>query len=320
MTTLRWSINIFLLTITSLLLAFDSSDSVHEHIAQIYEKKSDLLKSVDQNLSYGYSLEQESLVVNKNLDKIKEQASLSRSEGLNQMRQTLYWHFHDDRGQLLSGLMEAKTPLPRLSLMAQLRKKNQVRLKGIIQKEKFLEHSLEGLQLKQEDSWALYYKQLNLLEALEEEEKVLKTILAELLQSEHEKAQHSLDKEDLLVFDKNTLSSPLLHFPKRAKKDFMGAHIIEAKKGEEIRAVADGTVIFSDCLKGLGNMLIIEHTDKYLSLYANCEKSLASTGHQVLQGQTIALVGNSGQMGTEGLYFELRSHGDLLELPQTWLP
>ena len=49
---------------------------------------------------------------------------------------------------------------------------------------------------------------------------------------------------------------------------------IAARAGEEVRAVADGRVVFADWLRGFGNLLIVDHGDAYMSLYGNNESPL----------------------------------------------
>ncbi|NMG05296.1 murein hydrolase activator EnvC family protein, partial [Azoarcus taiwanensis] len=44
---------------------------------------------------------------------------------------------------------------------------------------------------------------------------------------------------------------------------------IRAREGEQVVAVAPGEVVFSDWLRGYGNLLIIEHDDDYLTIYGN---------------------------------------------------
>lgn len=84
---------------------------------------------------------------------------------------------------------------------------------------------------------------------------------------------------------------------------------IRAAEGLEVRAVASGAVVFSDWLRGFGNLLIIDHGDDFLSVYGNNESLLASVGASIKGGDTVATVGNSGGNPDSGLYFELRHKG-----------
>lgn len=93
---------------------------------------------------------------------------------------------------------------------------------------------------------------------------------------------------------------------------------IAAKGGEEIRAVAAGRVVYADWLRGFGNMLIIDHGDSYMTLYANAESLLKQVGETIRGGDTIATVGNSGGNAESGLYFEMRHAGKPFD-PLTWV-
>jgi septal ring factor EnvC (AmiA/AmiB activator) len=92
---------------------------------------------------------------------------------------------------------------------------------------------------------------------------------------------------------------------------------IRAAEGVEVKAVAEGTVVFSDWLRGFGNLLVIDHGDDFLSVYGNNESLLAAVGAGVRNGQSIATVGNSGGNPESGLYFELRHRGLAFD-PMKW--
>ena len=92
---------------------------------------------------------------------------------------------------------------------------------------------------------------------------------------------------------------------------------IRAAEGAEVRAVAAGAVVFSDWLRGFGNLLIIDHGDDFLSVYGNNESLLTAVGATVKSGDSVATVGNSGGNPDSGLYFELRHRGQPFD-PLKW--
>jgi len=92
---------------------------------------------------------------------------------------------------------------------------------------------------------------------------------------------------------------------------------IRAAEGVEVKSVASGAVVFSDWLRGFGNLLIIDHGDDFLSVYGNNESLLAAVGASVKGGETVATVGNSGGNPDSGLYFELRYRGQPFD-PLKW--
>ena len=85
--------------------------------------------------------------------------------------------------------------------------------------------------------------------------------------------------------------------------------IIEAKNGSHVMAVSHGRVAFSDWLRGLGNLVIIDHGNSYLSLYGHNESLFKSAGEWVDAGEIISSIGSSGGRETPGLYFEIRRKG-----------
>jgi septal ring factor EnvC (AmiA/AmiB activator) len=94
--------------------------------------------------------------------------------------------------------------------------------------------------------------------------------------------------------------------------------LIRAPAGEEVRAIAQGRVVFADWLRGFGNLLILDHGDGYLSLYAYNEALLKEVGDGVAGGEPIGAVGSSGGSAETGLYFEIRYQGQPID-PLTWV-
>ena len=85
--------------------------------------------------------------------------------------------------------------------------------------------------------------------------------------------------------------------------------MIEAPSGRHVHAVSHGRVAFSDWLRGLGNLIIIDHGNSYLSLYGHNESLFKSAGDWVEPGDIIGSVGNSGGQPKSALYFEIRKKG-----------
>jgi septal ring factor EnvC (AmiA/AmiB activator) len=92
---------------------------------------------------------------------------------------------------------------------------------------------------------------------------------------------------------------------------------IEAPVGEEIKAVEKGKVIFADRFSGYGKMLIIDHGERYYTIYAHLSEFLKKTGDSVARGEAIALVGDSDSLAGAKLYFEMRKDGKSID-PLPW--
>ncbi len=82
---------------------------------------------------------------------------------------------------------------------------------------------------------------------------------------------------------------------------------IQAQSGSPVRVAAPGKVAFSSKLQGYGNTIIVEHNDRYATIYANNETNLVTSGQWVKRGQLIARVGSSGGQGPAPyLHFQIR--------------
>lgn len=96
---------------------------------------------------------------------------------------------------------------------------------------------------------------------------------------------------------------------------------IASRRGEPVLAAADGRVVYGGSgIPHYGNLLIIKHSEQFLSAYAHNDRLLVSEGQQVAAGQEIAVMGDSGT-GTEvvKLHFEIRLDGSPVD-PTEYLP
>ncbi|WP_320820393.1 murein hydrolase activator EnvC family protein [Thalassolituus sp.] len=93
---------------------------------------------------------------------------------------------------------------------------------------------------------------------------------------------------------------------------------IGVQEGAEVRAIHHGRVVFSDWLRGFGLLLIIDHGQGYLSLYAHNETLLRDVGSWVNGGDIVAAAGRSGGLTDPALYFEIRYQGRPQD-PAVWI-
>ncbi|HET6913815.1 MAG TPA: peptidoglycan DD-metalloendopeptidase family protein [Rhodanobacteraceae bacterium] len=94
---------------------------------------------------------------------------------------------------------------------------------------------------------------------------------------------------------------------------------IAGNAGDPVRAAADGVVVYSgNGLIGYGELIIIKHSDTYLSAYGHNRKRLVKEGEHVRAGQLIAEMGSSGAPREE-LHFEIRKNGKPVD-PADYLP
>ncbi len=88
--------------------------------------------------------------------------------------------------------------------------------------------------------------------------------------------------------------------------------------GTEVRAVHNGRVMFNDTMRGLGQVVVIQHGEAYYTVYAFLSESLVRGGQEVARGQGIGRTGFYPAINGPGLYFELRFHQKAIN-PEQWL-
>ena len=77
--------------------------------------------------------------------------------------------------------------------------------------------------------------------------------------------------------------------------------------GTSIRAAENGVVAYAgNELEGYGNLILIRHSDNWVTAYAHAEKLLVKRGDTVKRGQVIAQAGQTGSVSTPQVHFELR--------------
>jgi len=93
--------------------------------------------------------------------------------------------------------------------------------------------------------------------------------------------------------------------------------LIGGKEGTPVRAVAAGQIVFADWFRGYGLLLIVDHGDGIMSVYAFNQALYKNKGDQVGADEPIAALGASGGRDKPGLYFGIREQGQPVD-PLTW--
>lgn len=94
--------------------------------------------------------------------------------------------------------------------------------------------------------------------------------------------------------------------------------VIAAEEGTAIRAIHPGRVVFANWMRGFGNLLIVDHGDDIMSLYAHVQQFNVAVGERVERDQIIAAVGMTGGRSRPALYFEVRRGGEPID-PSQWI-
>ena len=94
--------------------------------------------------------------------------------------------------------------------------------------------------------------------------------------------------------------------------------LISAKAGDAVKAVHHGRVVFSNYLRGFGLLVIVDHSDGYMTLYAHNQELLKDTGDWVQSNEILSRAGDTGGLSKPALYFEIRKDGNPAD-PKSWL-
>jgi len=93
---------------------------------------------------------------------------------------------------------------------------------------------------------------------------------------------------------------------------------IPAPEGTKVIAANSGTVIMSGWNSSYGNVVMLDHGGKIVTLYAHNSKLAVKEGAKVKKGDTIAYIGSTGSSTGPHLHFEVRVNGDY-QNPRNWL-
>lgn len=236
---------------------------------------------------------------------------------------TYYAYFHEARTERIDRLLEQLTSL------AELRRKLEAERGELAALQEDVEHQRDKLQVQRRQR-NQYRKELERRiaergrSAAELKEDVAeKESLLEELRQRLDDVPEDFNVDDL-VAAKGRLPWPVEGDLEAEFGDSRGGGlthtgiIIGAPRKSEVEVVGPGRVVFSDWLRGLGLLVIIDHGDGYITLYGHNEALYVELGDWVETGDRIATVGSSGARQSPGLYFEIR-RGEKPQNPITWL-
>ena len=93
--------------------------------------------------------------------------------------------------------------------------------------------------------------------------------------------------------------------------------IIKNNAGALVKAVGAGEVVFAADFSSLKNLIILDHSGGYLTLYGNLEDLFVSTGMSVSYKQELGIAGDTTSESPDGIYFEIRKNGEPVN-PKIW--
>ena len=105
--------------------------------------------------------------------------------------------------------------------------------------------------------------------------------------------------------------------PEFAAEIFRKGIDIDAPIGDDIRAVEKGTVVYADRFSGYGKMVIVDHGERYYTIYGHLSEILKKSGDGVRRGEVVGRAGDSDSLAGSKLYFEMLKYGRSLD-PVPW--
>lgn len=93
---------------------------------------------------------------------------------------------------------------------------------------------------------------------------------------------------------------------------------LEAPRGAAVRAVAAGRVLFAGWFRGYGQIVILDHGARSVTVSGYLDEVAVEVGSQVGQGEVVGTVGDTGSLSGPGLYFEIRRQGKPVD-PAGWM-
>jgi murein DD-endopeptidase MepM/ murein hydrolase activator NlpD len=88
---------------------------------------------------------------------------------------------------------------------------------------------------------------------------------------------------------------------------------IAAPEGSDVKPVKEGNVIFSGEQKGYGNVVVIDHSDGFITKYAHNQLNLVKEGDRVTSNTVIARVGHTGRSTGSHVHFEVTYNGKYID-------
>ena len=105
--------------------------------------------------------------------------------------------------------------------------------------------------------------------------------------------------------------------PEFAVEVFRKGIEIDAPLGQAIRTVEKGRVAFADRFSGYGKMVIVDHGERFFTIYAHLSDILKKKGDEIRRGEVLGLAGDSDSLAGVKLYFEMRKDGHSID-PVPW--
>lgn len=238
------------------------------------------IMSVDKKLIQQYKTELENLIV--------QQAELKK---------------------LYTSLRQEKESLKRAEeTQKQKKKEREILLAQVRQNKALYERKIKELE---ENARRL----TRLLQKTEKKEKIIGTPITSLPEGEFTKRKGNLiwPVSGSVITHYGSQKDPLFNIP-----IFRSGIYIQSSPGTQVKAAAEGKVVYANYFKGYENLVIISHGDGYYTVYGNLGSLGVKEGVYVKAGQILGSVGEKSSIDKTAVYFEIRYRGKPLN-PEEWL-
>ncbi|PIE90842.1 MAG: hypothetical protein CR997_04255 [Acidobacteria bacterium] len=287
-----------------------NQEAVREKIIQVEEQLSKRLRALYKKGPLGYT---QALLQENELEDLV--SSMYYIEHMTKKDKALFFDFLKYKKQLQTAEEE----------LVDLENQENERLTQLEEKKKELNDILKKRKVEIAVLFNKSKERKQLLKRLAEEKRALSELIGKLQSGEQLKGElphipitHYKGRLDWPV--KGIL---LRHFGVFRDSQFstkrkMNGIDIGLKKGQSVKAVYGGKVIYADWFKSYGNLVILDHGNQYITFYAHNDTLMVSKGEIVERNQQIAISGDSGSLEGPFLHFEIRE-GTKAEDPEKWL-
>ena len=229
----------------------------------------------------------------------------------------IYDYIHRARAQQIE---EMKLLVQQLSQNQQDLQQENETLQNLVKKQSIAQAGLEKTRKEKQTIHAKLAKLISDDRAQLKQEKTKQNQLRKLLNKltfKHPTGKFGQQKGKLHWPIKGSLKRKFGQSRQSSANTHWNGALIVASKGTEINAIYPGTVVFADWFDHYGWLMIIDHGDDYMSLYAHAEGLYREVDDEVSAGDLIAVAGDSGDIDETGLYFEIRRQGTPVD-PASW--
>lgn len=128
------------------------------------------------------------------------------------------------------------------------------------------------------------------------------------------KSKSTAEEKEEIQFEKKRFIWPVrgnvkTHFGIQPNQTYHNWIKIVSAAGTQVKAAANGMVIFSAQLKDYGETIIVRHENSFATVYTHLKKRYVKTDQKIQKGNVIALVGEKDEAGDTYMNFEVRLHG-----------